>query len=227
MTQTIDPLKPHRTHMEPTLWVAIIGAVGAIGAAIVSKWSSKKPAGPTEEETYQAGLEALSRSGDALKDYFGVGVERVIFWEGRNGGGVPTFGSPYYVTAVQFAVTSGHDSGMIRGYQQLPVDDQYSKMLISGMQKMGRPIILDTATMEQGLLRDLYEAEGVFEAAIIVHGLHNGRLYYTSLSNYRRAFAKPEITRAEILAHSFWREFLIARGGAVRGESEMRSRSQP
>jgi hypothetical protein len=207
----------------------VVGAIGTLLGAALAAWAAvkvatinnKKPTVPTEESAYHEGLLEFSRSAEALKDYFGVGVERAIFWEGRNGGGIPNFGSPYFATAIQFAVILGHDPSMIRSYRELPVDGPYCTMLTEGMKVMGRPVVLDTSTMEPGLLRDLYQAEGVFEGMIIVHGLYQNKLYYTSLSNYSRKFTPQEVTRAEILAHAFWREFLIARGAMVRGTYEL------
>lgn len=125
-------------------------------------------------------------------------VQRLLVFEGRNGGGIPTPGEKYTVTAVD-------GWSMIEGKQPMNtytpafmVDDYYVNMLAEMVRK-GK-VVNATADMPEGaVLRAYYTIEGV--AYSIVYFIRidpkSNRLDFISVGSYSGPFSALDIAQIE------------------------------
>lgn len=94
----------------------------------------------------------------------------------------------------------------IARYKSLKIDDDYRDMLEHSESK--GTLLLETTTMPKGLLKDIYEIEGVTHSQIRFIAREkidkdNDVVIYSSLSTHvRKPFTKLEITKANIIYDS-------------------------
>lgn len=127
-------------------------------------------------------------------------VERFIIFKAHNGGGFIRPNTPLYVSAIYEDYTHPFHS-VKDSLQKLEVDEGYLRMLASINTK--NKVIITTATLEKGFLKDLYESEGVKYAEIYYLGQDRKSLYFCSAASsfiwednsYNRAALNLGITK--------------------------------
>jgi len=112
--------------------------------------------------------------------------DRAIILAGHNDGGYPTAASPYYVSALHWVTKTAETHRKINDYKNLRVDNAYCAMLSNVMKNDF--VVLNTETMPDGLLREIYRAEGVSHCVICHLGIQDRKLLYLSCA---RLIDKP------------------------------------
>lgn len=111
-------------------------------------------------------------------------VQRFLVLKAHNGGGTIKPGSELYVSVVYECYQTPFRS-VKNEYQRLLVDAEYIKMLSEIY--INRKMAIDTLTMPNGLLKDLYEKEQVSHAE--VYFLHQSKkeFYFLSVATAKDA----------------------------------------
>lgn len=111
-------------------------------------------------------------------------VHRCLVLFTTNGGGIPRPGSTLYATAIVNQVDEKHQSKW-RKFEKLEIDMPYLKMLQKVAQQGHQ--VLYTESMEEGMLREIYEKTGVKYAE--VHSLYQApdAFYYASFASMKEA----------------------------------------
>ena len=207
------------------IWVAIVAAVGVVGAAVAPGAMKRRQ----DRQDQEAAQNALIASEARLKRYragfvdqiacyevFNTmlrdGADRVILWAGKNTGGVPTVGKPYTVTPVQ-GVTRFDTENIITSYKNLPVDLAYIQMLLKSLTAPLTVVINDPETMESGILKEFYQAEGITQAILVGLGLDldDNTYNYISIATHRGKFTPQQITKFRIASNEIWQLILAGR----------------
>lgn len=149
------------------------------------------------------GVHSIANAYTSLKATFQYGADRVILWCGHNGGGRPTPGKPFYVTALYADVRVKGTYDLSR-YRHITVDTYYVNMLAEVMQK--RCMILRVADMEDCQLKSYYNAEGVVESLIVDLGAKPGQYFYASVARYRGSYTESEVTNILLECNKAWNE---------------------
>lgn len=194
-----------------TIWAAIIAAIGVIGAATIPQWlKNRNGQTPEEREASKVvdGLERISNMSARLQALEEHGAERVILFRGHNGGGYPTPGMPFYVSASQWHTTKGRDSDAIANYRNLMVDSDYVKMLLAAWTSSGQYVNLITETMPPCQLKRWYEAEGVSASAVFVMGIQNKAMFYLSAARYEGVFTEKDLTSIHLAVNGIWQDMI-------------------
>lgn len=108
---------------------------------------------------------------------------RVLIFKTTNGGGLPHVGSHIYAKCL-FEDFDGHYFQSVKDdYARVEADQHYEKMIIE-LAKF-KKVEIRTEAMPPGLLRDIYEREGV--GLSIVYFLHQtqNEFYYMSVAVHR------------------------------------------
>lgn len=193
-----------------TVWVAIVGAVGLIGAALspsIYKARLERQAAKDERD-FNDGLERRINMVRRLRDFAAHGAQRAIMFHAQNAGGWPDTATEYHTSAIHFWIDGGHDGGLIENYKHIAVDVAYQEMLLEANKSPQRMVHLITSKMPVCQLRRYYEAEGVVEACVFILGLYNRRLYYLSASRYEGKFSATDITKMGLEANGIWQDMM-------------------
>lgn len=193
--------KRHRLFLDGATWGAAASVIVAIISPVIAWWiKSRQKRG---ESRFVRGLEDVAQTMAQVTSFRDVGAERVILFKGHNGGGLPTGGSPFYVSAAHWWVAPGQ-LDIVNNYKNLLVDSEYVLMLLDSITSPDRTSVQVAATMPDCQLRHYYEAEGVSESLIITLGVTGRELYFLSVARYGGAFSEREKTIAQLKAQTLW-----------------------
>lgn len=171
---------------EPTLWVAVIGLAGvvtsSVGTLLVKAWLERR-SGRREHREVLKGLQQMHLIYRLMQEMVtDCGAERVLLLAGHNSGGVPRAHSPYWTTALHWALRRPSTAGMIKDYQNIAVDAEYIAMLLRC--EAAGEIELETQNMPTCQLKDYYMAEGVTRSIVVFLGIKECKLLYLSAARY-------------------------------------------
>jgi hypothetical protein len=107
-------------------------------------------------------------------------VQRFIIFKAHNGGGLIRTNTPLFVSALHEDYSAPFTS-VKETYQQVSVDGEYIRMLSAICEN--KSVKLKTSEMKEGLLKDIYVAEGVRYAEIYFLGQDRKNLYFTSIAS--------------------------------------------
>lgn len=119
--------------------------------------------------------EALARSITG-----GNHADRIYIFRSHNSGGIPRLGTPYY-TSVSFY--DYKDKSLLhRGkkYNNIEVDDMYKDLMLQVIDE--HKIELETKSMEDGLLKQIYELEHVQKSIIYRLAITDKEFFYMSVA---------------------------------------------
>ena len=212
---TVKPIipKPVTTIDLTTIGAAAIGALGAVGAAVIARNANKKKS-PEEREADAvinglAGITNIIARLAALEEF---GAERIVLFRGHNGGGYPTPGMPFYVSASQWHTAKGHDGDAISNYRNIMVDNEYIKMLMSAWTGDLKYTHLITKMMPSCQLKRWYEAEGITASAVFVMGIQDKSLFYLSAAKYSGEFTDAQLTSIQLATNGIWQDMAEVKG---------------
>lgn len=185
--------------LTPELIGALSTATVGIGSLALSyiKWILPWIRRNREEADKQQLIDGLSRLRIAFVTMESLlqipGVGRVILFAAHNSGGVPKIGSPFYTSAIHWAVSTAPKESLA-DYRMIPLDGHYTKLLHELQEQDSKVIV--TTDLPPCILKDYYEAEQVSSALLVFVGIREARFLYVSISKFKGAlFEKPEITR--------------------------------
>lgn len=107
-------------------------------------------------------------------------AQKFIIFKAHNGGGLIRTNTPLFVSALHEDYSTPF-SATKEKYQQISVDGEYIRMLSTICEE--KVIKFSTANMKEGLLKDIYTAEGVRYAEIYFLGQDRKNLYFTSIAS--------------------------------------------
>jgi hypothetical protein len=189
-------------------------AIGLIGLVVPSisfiKWWSNKrseaKAQKHEDEITALGLEMQRQQiagmramaycyelMDDMVDKEDGCCDRVVVFNGHNGGMLPDPGRPYYVSAIHSSFGEGrsHDKRPEALYRKILVDTYYVNMLLECYEK--KWVLLDTLKMPDSLLRDFYLSEGVTQSLVFFLKTSGHSFVFGSTSTVGRSFSESEL----------------------------------
>ena len=127
------------------------------------------------------------------------GATRSIIFGAHNGGGKPRPGSPLYASALHWHVPNSKFE-RASAYQNVSLDAAYVNMLLE-IQRTGF-LRFDVGTMEPGLLRRYFEADGICDAVIVFLVTRDNTIFYMSFCRFEGKFTDNQITDLNLIAHS-------------------------
>lgn len=181
--------------------VLVAGSLLAVGIgfrkvidAFFSRWSEQ-----IKNKQYQKGLSQQFEVAvvlDQLRQL--AAVDRVLWFVGRNGGGLPKPGQKYTVRAEHGWTSDGRLDVLTMYNFDLIVDHHYIDMLIA-MLKEGS-VKNTVETMPDGaILKAYYRDEGVKQSLLYTLNIAKDELNYLSIASYKGEFTKEQIARIEML----------------------------
>ncbi len=132
-----------------------------------------------ERLSFLAEFNALTNSAKRLKT-----IDRCLVFVGHNCGGLPEPGNKYTVKA-QTGWSNGGDDVYRRFDFEIPIDKPYADLLWKIHEK--GIVVVDAATMEDGLLKDIYRDEGVTQSVLygLGHDPDRNEFAYCSFATYQ------------------------------------------
>lgn len=127
-------------------------------------------------------------------------IDRVLWFIGENGGGIPTVGKKYTVRAER-GWSKNNTFDVLKRYNfDLIVDSLYCEMLVK-MMRDGKVVNTVQNMPDSAILKTFYQDEGVKQAIIYYLGIVDNQLHYISIASYEKEFAQIEVVRIEMLIH--------------------------
>lgn len=176
------------------VWVGVLGLTGVLASSIglswFNHWLGERKKRKMKERNVKAHADFISEAATMfreVRDLIGPAslVDRVLFLRGRNNGGVPMAGNPYYVEATYEDTADGTSRGVLLSkYSDFQADLQYFEMLESLIQTKDR-VRLRVSEMPDCKLRRLYESEGVSYSEVYFLWLSPTYLYFVSVATKR------------------------------------------
>ena len=108
--------------------------------------------------------------------------ERFLVLKGHNGGSIPSPRAKYYVSVIHSTATSEDATKSSGRYTNLEVDLPYLEMLENVT--LNGVVGLKTSDMQEGILKRIYEKEGVVQSYVFFISRSETELYYGSISRY-------------------------------------------
>jgi len=160
--------------------VAIIAALGGVtGQRVFDWWKAKK-----ETRRKDSAVHGLTDVAEVYKTMERVVVatsaERFVIFKGSNGGGVPRPGQPFYAAAVHEKHKDDHHERLVEKYKRVEVDAPYIQMILEVIATGKKTLISET--MEPGLLRSIYRAEGVKYSEAYFLSKTEKEVYYCTIA---------------------------------------------
>lgn len=157
---------------------------------IINHWLRKR---------YRRGLEKATDVALILDQIRQLGtIDRVLWFVGENGGGIPTVGRKYTVRAER-GWSKKNDIDVLKRYNfDLVVDSLYCEMLVK-MMTDGKVINTVQSMPDSAILKVFYQDEGVKQAVIYYLGIVDNQLHYLSVASYEKEFTPIELIRVEML----------------------------
>lgn len=105
-------------------------------------------------------------------------IERILIFKAHNGGGVIKPNTPLFISVIYEDYCDPFGS-VKELYQRLAIDEEYMRML--AILSVQRSIKLTPTSMTTGLLKDIYEGEGIKYAEKYYLGHDKKNIFYCSL----------------------------------------------
>ncbi len=191
----------HGLTLDGSTWQAVSAVAVAVVGPLIAWWIKNRQA--RGETRFVRGLEDVAKTMEQVTSFRDVGAERVILFKGHNGGGLPSGGSPFYVSAAHWWVAPGQ-LDIVSNYKNLLVDSEYVLMILDSISSSERTSVQVTATMPNCQLKHYYEAEGIAESLIITLGVKGRELYFLSIARYGGSFSDRERTIAQLKSQTLW-----------------------
>lgn len=144
-------------------------------------------------------IKALHRIYVSMERAEDAGSASTIIFGGHNCGGKPRQGSPFYASALHWHVPDANVE-RVSSYQNVSVDPPHVNMLLE-IQRTGS-LRFDVGTMDRGLLRRYYEADGVCDALIVFLAYCDNTLFYMSFCRFEGKFTDNQVTDLNLIAHA-------------------------
>lgn len=197
-------------------WQAAVGAASVAGVGLVGVFSTgvrdvvaavfrlvlawlerRESRAKVGREEYRLGIKGIVEWSEIIESIQALPyVDRVLLFNGANGGGVPKRGSPYYVRCI-----GGWPHTAMRQYKGPLVPDTGYYKFLDDLLSMGY-IPLTTANMTDGdMLKDFYTDEGVVQSLAFKLGLTDKEFTYCTVASYKAPFKPAEIAKIAAIAH--------------------------
>lgn len=109
-------------------------------------------------------------------------VERFVIFNTHNGSGQPNYFKPYKVSHIQFDTINNNSTRAIKKYEDLHVDNIYTKMLLEIQKAPQGKVSLRVDEMQEGLLKTIYKKEKIKYAEVHFICTTPTGIIYTSLA---------------------------------------------
>jgi len=189
-------------------WAAVLVALGSGAAALVTAaaaggkklvetffrhWSDR-----LTRKRYAHGLREVVQMSLALDQLEKVpAVDRVLWFIGRNGGGLPRPGGKYTVRAEHGWAAGVPDVSLWYDFN-LTVDAEYTRLLAEMVEK-GRVTVTADKVPDGTILKTYYRDEGVVQAVKYFLAVRDNELHYLSVASYKGEFTADQLIRVEMV----------------------------
>jgi hypothetical protein len=110
-------------------------------------------------------------------------ADRFVIFNTHNGNGQPNYYKPYKVSHVQFDTTNKATLNNIRKYDELYVDNEYTKMLLNIQNNPEHKVRIVVSEMPNGLLKAIYKKEKIkYSEVYFICSTPTG-IIYTSIAS--------------------------------------------
>lgn len=124
-------------------------------------------------------------------------VDCVLIFTGRNGGGVPEPGRPYYVSArIGFSTVKNDVAKMYEG--PLPIDSYYMGYLLDMIKNQVFVITIKDMPITANIYK-YYQEEGVVQAIWYPLRVESTELLYCSIASYKKNFEPHEMAKISMI----------------------------
>lgn len=187
-------------------WEYVAGCGLLAGISFAGAWGRQWLAARKINPVSRA-VEGMAQIYDSLNELAArAECDRALIVYTANGGGIPNTRTPVYCTVLYELVHSPGLSPIRQGFQQIPADRGYVKMLQEVMTR--DQFDMDTDSMPRGFLHDSYTLEGVKSARNIELLRTPERYYFLSLYWHRPRPADAVVDLACVSARSQIRTLL-------------------
>lgn len=147
---------------------------------------------------YAHGLDSLAQALIVMDGFRHIpNVQRILCFSGRNSGGLPEAGKPYWVRA--YYGWSSHGDNVFDKYNfDIAVDNHYVETLAKVV-KDGRYVLTTEKEPDGSLLKNLYLSDKVVQSRMYYLKIKDNNLYYFSVASYEREFTMDEIIQIDLI----------------------------
>jgi hypothetical protein len=145
------------------------------------------------------GIRLLNTLHETMESAIEAGAaHRIIIFSAHNSGGIPRPGSPFYASAIHWAIdrqwarNQGFAEEKLSDYNHLELDHSYVAMLAGMLTSNERRFT--TASEPCSLLKSIYEKTGVSDALLVYLGVHDKRMVYASFARYGGELSEDDLT---------------------------------
>lgn len=179
----------------------VAGAVTTVTAACVAfgKWIAPWAARRLMVQDVHRGIRMLNALHETMESAIEVGAaHRVIIFSAHNSGGIPKPGSPFYASAIHWAIdrqwarSQGFADERLSDYKHLELDHTYVSLLAQMITTNERRFT--TKDEPPSLIKSIYEKTGVSDALLVYLGVHDNRMLYATFSRYGGPLSDDDIT---------------------------------
>lgn len=126
-------------------------------------------------------LESIITLYDSLQSLVtNTNIDRALILRTSNGGGIPNFKSPLYLS-----ITHEMHNESVRSikhqYQNIQADRNYVELVINILEEKEIDVVV--SDLKEGLLKNAYEAEGINFSKIVLLSIDTKGIYYLSMSS--------------------------------------------
>lgn len=194
-----------RLEIWQALTIAIVTGLVGVSAAlftgvreVVNAWFARWKSGVGRVQHFQ-GIKEIAKWHSIIESIRALPyVDRVLVFTGRNGGGVPKPGKPYYVccTGGWSTLPDSHPERLYAG--PLIVDAAYMNLIVETI-AAGKVLANTEAMPKEAMLRKYYEEEKVIESVFYLLSLDSAEMIYCSVATYTKTFLPHELARVEMV----------------------------
>lgn len=124
-------------------------------------------------------------------------ADRVFVFRAHDSGGVPKLGMPYY-TSVVSSFYKDKEKDKSKRYNNIHVDDSYKDTILSLIEN--NKVKTSTKKMNEGMLKNIYEDEGIVYGHIYKLAITNNSFFYMSVSWFTEP-SDSQILAADLIAN--------------------------
>lgn len=175
--------------------ISAIVATVAAGVKWVAPWAAKR----LMVQDVHRGIRLLNTLHETMESAIEAGAaHRIIIFSAHNSGGIPKPGSPFYASAIHWAIdrqwarNSGFTDEKLSDYHHLELDHTYVSML-AGMLTSGEHRFV-TESEGPSLLRSIYQGTGVSDSLLVYLGVYDKKMVYASFARYGGELSESDLT---------------------------------
>jgi len=198
MTQTMQ-LPGHSPQEGTKIWEIVFSSGAFIAFLKFLQWLLGKIFDRKHKSDVLEGIEGLRAVYQVLEKAL-THCDRALLLSAHNGGGVPNPATPFWVSAIHWAVGDPHRRETLNSYNRIRCDSHSITMLLTMMNGDGT-YHFDMEKNDGAMLKAFYLNEGVVDAYLVFIGIRNGHFAFMSFASFTKKFTDADLTKFRLIAN--------------------------